>query len=80
MQQFWSNFPQLPAGLITVFSVDPAPATSSTNPLQAGFLQAEAAVEAAGGEEAVVESYHGTLVPPFCAAAARGFFLQVLGG
>jgi hypothetical protein len=84
MQQFWSNFP-LPEGLINVFSVDPSPATSSTNPLQAGFLQAEAAISAAAGggeagEEAVIQSYHGTLVPPFCAAAARGFFLQVLGG
>ena len=83
MQQFWGNFP-LPAGLITVFSVDPSPATTSTDPLQAGFLQAEAAINTAAGgglagEEAVIQSYHGTLVPPFCAAAARGFFLQILG-
>ena len=93
MGQFWSssNFPQLPAGLITVFSVDPSPATTPNSSLpagfqalQAGFLQAEAALdtEAGGGlpgEEAVIQSYHGTLVPPFCAAAARGFFLQILG-
>jgi len=85
MQQFWGNFP-LPAGLITVFSVDPSP-NAPSGPfalLQAGFLQAEAAINTAAGgglagEEAVIQSYHGTLVPPFCAAAARGFFLEILG-
>lgn len=40
-----------------------------------GFAQAVAATAAGpGGPTAVVTSYHGGLVPPFCNAAARGFF------
>jgi len=35
---------------------------------------ASAAAAAAAAQGAVVQNYHGTLVPPFCAAAARGFF------
>jgi hypothetical protein len=27
-----------------------------------------------GGLAAVTQAYHGTLVPPFCAATVRGFF------
>jgi len=30
---------------------------------------------ASGGQQAVVENYHGT-VAPFCTVAARGFFGQ----
>lgn len=46
---------------------------------QAGFAAAKAATSgAAGGGAAgalaVLQAYHGTLVPPFCNAAARGFF------
>jgi hypothetical protein len=39
-----------------------------------------AAAQAAGQNPAtaVASAYHGTLVPPFCNAAARGFFQQVL--
>lgn len=47
-----------------------------------GFAQAVAARAAAAGPNgaqlAVVTSYHGSLVPPFCNAAARGFFQGVL--
>lgn len=44
-----------------------------------GFAQAVAATTAGpGGQTAVVTSYHGGLVPPFCNAAARGFFQGVL--
>ena len=28
--------------------------------------------------EAVIRAYHGTLVPPFCLASARGFFQGVV--
>jgi len=45
---------------------------------KAGFAQAKAATAAQGGANAVVQAYHGGLVPPFCTAAARGFFQQVL--
>ena len=46
---------------------------------KAGFAQAKAATAAGtGGATAVVTSYHGSLVPPFCNAAARGFFQSVL--
>jgi len=77
MQAFWGALP-LPAGLITVLDVDSAP-TGPTDPFAAakvGFAQAKAQVAAAGGAAAVVQEYHGTLVPPFCSAAARGFFSQ----
>jgi hypothetical protein len=75
----------LPPNLITVLSVDPAGSNAPPTLLQQAFLGEEAAVSAAAGggpagQLAVIESYHGTLVPPLCAVAARGFFLQVLGG
>ena len=48
-----------------------------------GFAQAKAATSAAAGggtagAAAVQGAYHGTLVPPFCNALARGFFQSVL--
>ncbi len=47
--------------------------------LQTGFATAQTAVfTAAGGgaagQNAVVQAYHGTLVPPFCTKAAQQFF------
>lgn len=53
---------------------------SSATALQAGFANAKAAVAASAGSDptaqatAVVAAYHGSLAPPFCAAAASGFF------
>ena len=89
MQGFWSSpSPAAPAaGLLTVLNVDSAPIGAS-DPYAAakvGFAQARAgtasAAVAAGasdsGASAVAQAYHGTLVPPFCNAAARGFFQQV---
>ncbi|WP_394779703.1 lipase family protein [Undibacterium sp.] len=76
----------LPAAALTVLDVDSAP-TSATDPFAAakvGFAQAKAGVVAAATAAganpavAVAGAYHGTLVPPFCNAAARGFFQQVL--
>ena len=90
MQGYWSApSPARPAaGLLTVLDVDSAP-TGAADPYAAakgGFAQAKAgtaqsAVAAGatdGGASAVVQAYHGGLVPPFCNAAARGFFQQVL--
>ena len=54
-----------------------AAVTGPTDPFalaKGGFAQAVAATFTSGGQTAVVTSYHGGLVPPFCNAAARGFF------
>lgn len=76
----------LPAAALTVLDVDSSP-TGATDPFAAakvGFAQAKAAAVAAAiaakvdPTTAVAGQYHGTLVPPFCNAAARGFFQQVL--
>jgi dienelactone hydrolase len=87
MQALWSTpgSPLIaPAGVVTVLNVDSAP-TGATDPFAAakvGFAQAKAAAAAAAGTnpvaqaQAVTAAYHGGLVPPFCNAAARGFFSQ----
>ncbi|MES2071834.1 MAG: lipase family protein [Pseudomonadota bacterium] len=76
----------LPAAALTVLDVDSAP-TGATDPFAAvkvGFAQTKAGAIAAAiaahvdPAVAVAGAYHGTLVPPFCTAAARGFFQQVL--
>lgn len=79
MQQLWAS---LPAGLVTALDVDSAPAGASDPfaAVKAGFAQTKAGVAAQGGAEAVVEAYHGSLVPPFCSVAARAFFQKVLAG
>ncbi|MEO7399702.1 MAG: prolyl oligopeptidase family serine peptidase [Polaromonas sp.] len=90
MQGFWSApSPAAPApGLLTVLNVDSAP-SGAADPYaaaKAGFGQAKADTAAAavaagasdGGAQAVTLAYHGSLVPPFCNAAARGFFQQLL--
>ena len=41
---------------------------------KAGFAAAKAAIEADGGDAAVAEAYHSTLVPPFCLSAVKSFF------
>jgi hypothetical protein len=70
----------LPAAALTVLDVDSSP-TGATDPFAAakvGFGQSKAAVIAAApagtAAVAVANAYHGTLVPPFCNAAAQGFF------
>ncbi len=90
MQGFWSAPSPAAAapGLLTVLNVDSTP-TGASDPYaaaKAGFGQAKAGTAAAavaagasdGGAQAVTLAYHGSLVPPFCNAAARGFFQQVL--
>jgi len=71
--------------LVTVLDVDSDPGTPGvTNPFyaaKAGFAQQKAALIASAGANAataVTTAYHGSLVPPFCNAAARGFFSQFL--
>jgi hypothetical protein len=89
MQAFWSRpSPAAPdAGLLTVLDVDSAP-TGAADPyaaVKAGFSQAKTGTAAAavsagasdGGAAAVIQSYHGGLVPAFCTVATRGFFQQI---
>jgi hypothetical protein len=67
--------PQLPAG--AVLELDLASAlTGPTDPFAAAKVGFGMALTAAGGlsSPAAVARYHGELVPPFCNAAARGFF------
>ncbi|MFZ6692412.1 alpha/beta hydrolase family protein [Undibacterium sp. SXout20W] len=73
------------APYLSVLDVDSAP-TSASDPFAAakvGFATAKsqviAAAVAAGQSPAVAvaSAYHGTLVPPFCNAAAAGFFQQL---
>jgi poly(3-hydroxybutyrate) depolymerase len=71
-----SSFWGLPPPLVNVLDVSqPAQVTDSpgTVALKAAFAATEAQIFAAGGQVAVIESYHST-VAPFCVAAARGFF------
>lgn len=85
MGALWA--PQVAAHLVTVLDVDSlasssGPATDPFYAAKAGFAQSMTATinaaVAAGKDPAteVTMAYHGTLVPPFCTAAARGFFSQ----
>jgi pimeloyl-ACP methyl ester carboxylesterase len=83
MAAIWSA--QVTAHLVNVLDVDSAPGTPGvTNPFyaaKAGFAQQKAALIASAGANAataVTTAYHGSLVPPFCNAAARGFFSNFL--
>jgi acetyl esterase/lipase len=83
---FWDAEASLtPIPLVRVFDVDTAPLTGGDafDPLRVGFAAAVSGTSAAAGGGtagalAVAQVYHGTLVPPFCSAAVRGFFAQVL--
>ncbi len=78
----------VPAQLATVLDVDSAAAATDPPEIQlvkGGFAAAKkatndaavaAGADAAGAQQAVARAYHGTLVPPFCQRAARGFFSQ----
>jgi hypothetical protein len=78
MAALWAG---LPNGLPTVLDVDSAVA-GPADPFAAakvGFANAKAGVIASAGANAAValtSAYHGTLVPPYCNAAARGFFAR----
>jgi hypothetical protein len=73
MQGYWSAHP--PAVAPVILDVDSAPAVNDPyGSLKTAFAVAKAAVEAAGGETAVLADYHATLVPPFCLSAVKSFF------
>ena len=83
MQAFWATTPA--AALVTVLDLETGlGAGDPFTQAEAGFAQAKAAYAAQavaagatdGGAQAVIQAYHGSLVPPFCSAAARGFFSQ----
>ncbi len=68
----------VPAQAVTVLDVDSAP-TGPADPFAAakvGFGQFKTSTFNNGGTSAVLQAYHGSLVPPFCNAAARGYFSQ----
>ena len=73
MQAFWGGLQPNP---VTVLDIDSASGGQGDafGPLKDGFGLAKTAVLANGGVNALLQAYHGTLVPPFCTAAARGFF------
>jgi hypothetical protein len=78
MAEYWGQFP-LPPGLITIVDVN-APVTSASDPfapLKTAFQQTFQQMVAQEGQVAAIESYHST-VAPFCTAAARAFFSQLL--
>jgi hypothetical protein len=91
MQGLWST-PGSPLqvaspALLTVLDVDSlatstGPATDPFYAAKYGFAQAKSNTAAAAGADPVAQAtnvmlkYHGELVPPFCTAAARGFFSQ----
>jgi hypothetical protein len=76
----------VPNQAVAVLDVDSAPA-GPTDPFAAakvGFATLKSSTAASavtagatdGGAAAVFQAYHGSLVPPFCNAAARGYFAQ----
>jgi acetyl esterase/lipase len=78
---FWQA--EATATLVRVLDVDTAATGDAFDPIRVGFAAAKAATSTsagggAAGAQAVTQAYHGTLVPPFCSAAARGFFAQIL--
>jgi hypothetical protein len=83
VQQAYWRAAHVTPGLTTTLDVDSAPGRHDPYaPLKQGFAQAKTAVALQaiaagatdGGMSAVLQTYHDTLVPPFCLAAAGGFF------
>ena len=81
MQAYWTA--NVPAGAVTFLDLDSA--LSSGDPysnLKTGVTAAKEAVRVAavvggasdGGDAAVLNAYHGGLVPPFCLSAVKSFF------
>jgi Prolyl oligopeptidase family len=73
MQHYWTSHP--PAVAPVILDIDSAPAANDPYAtLKTEFGVAKGAVDAQGGESAVLAAYHATLVPPFCLSAAKSFF------
>ncbi|MGJ7544909.1 alpha/beta hydrolase family protein [Variovorax sp. LT1R16] len=74
----------VPAPALTTVDLEDSAAVDAYAPARAGFAQAKASLAAntpgtpTDKTQAVTLAYHGTLVPPFCLATARGFFQGVL--
>ena len=68
------------ATALTVVDLEDTSAVDAFSPARAGFAMAKSNLAAstpgtpADQAAAVTQAYHGTLVPPFCLASARGFF------
>jgi len=73
IQSYWSaNGVTAP---VTVLDLESDITSNDPNAARkAAFAVAKAAIAADGGDAAVIESYHSTLVPPFCLSAAKSFF------
>lgn len=81
MQGYWATAGTNPP--VTFLDVDSTPTGGDPYvSLKTGFLAAKTSVAmdavaqgaTDGGAGAVVQSYHGAPVPPFCVTAARSFF------
>jgi len=81
MQNYWAA--SAPTAPVTVLDIDSSPAANDAyQALKIEFAAAKAAVIAAaiaggatdGGQAAVLNAYHATLVAPFCLSAAKSFF------
>ena len=72
MQTYWTQHP--PATAPVFLDVDSAAmANDPYASIKAGFSAAKTLVSA-GGDQAVLDAYHATLVPPFCLSAVKSFF------
>jgi hypothetical protein len=81
MQSYWTANPPTPPAV--VLDVDSAsPAGDPYAGIKTGFTVAKDAVRVQavlggasdGGDQAVLDAYHGTLVAPFCISAVKSFF------
>jgi dienelactone hydrolase len=73
MQHYWTANP--PAVAPVILDVDSTPGLNDPYAtLKVAFAAAKAAVDAEGGQSAVLAAYHATLVPPFCLTAVKSFF------
>lgn len=71
----------VPGRAVLMLDVDGVETASNTDPfytIQAGFEALKTATFNEGGATAVLQRYHGSLVPPFCNRASREYFSQFL--
>jgi predicted esterase len=73
IQSYWAA--NGATGAVTVLDLDRDITSNDPDAARkAAFAVAKDAIEADGGEEAVIEAYHSTLLPPFCLSAVKSFF------
>lgn len=71
----------VPGQAVQVLDVDGLETADPNNPfypIMQGFDDLKTATFTSGGASAVLQAYHGTLVPPFCNRASREYFSQFL--